>query len=147
MGEGNCHYLLDSREDSSSGGEHHYIRYFHFSTLSSQTHFLSPQLPTPSTLPNILQHQPLLGCFLVLCSVLAGRSVGRPYSKSGAAVDAIPRGVLLSEAVTSGFSSATTEAFEWMYTYTDNNFQILSPIDYNLSFRLVTDSLCPIPRQ
>lgn len=63
---------------------------------SSQTHFLSPQLPTPSILLNILQHQPLLGCFLVLCSVIAARIVGRLYSKSGAAVDAIPRGVLLS---------------------------------------------------
>lgn len=108
---------------------------------------LPDSFPTPSTPPNILQLQPLLGCFLVLCWVPAGRSVGRPYSQSRAAVDAIPRGVLLSEAVTRGFSSAATKAFECMYTYTDNNFRILSPTDYSLSFRPVTNSLCLIPRQ
>lgn len=140
---GNHHYLLDSRGTLG-------LKFWRGASLPLQMLLLFYSLPSRLIsfllsfwhllpLPNILQCQSLLGCFLTLYLpwAPAGEGVGSwhwghsPCSQVQCCSlpgEAIPRDVLLSEDETTRFSAAATNAFECIYTYT-TFFRLFSPLD------------------
>lgn len=109
-------------------------------------------------LPNILKRQPLAGCFLTLIRPRARQVVGTgetPWSPgqccctSSSQPGAETRSdVLPSEGTTTRFSLVATNEFKCTYAYKlQNYFLVFSPLDENIFFKIMTNSMCLVSGQ